>query len=127
MTEGRHVHHVGVTRIDSDRSDLLRLLEPHVLPRASAVSGFVNSVARRGVAPDAGLAHSGVDHVGIGLGYRDSAHRAGSELSVGDRDPGEAAVRGFPNPAAGAAEVVSLRLRGGTGHGKHAASAERSN
>src|SRR5437016_606306 len=80
----------------------------------------------RGVAADASLSHAGVDHVGVGIGYRDGADTAGFELPVGDWDPGIAAVRGLEDSAADAAEVVDIGLGRDAGDGYGTATAKGS-
>ena len=78
----------------------------------------------RGIAADVRLAHADIDDVGVGFGNSDGAHRSGLELAVGDRHPVHAAIDGFPDSAAGGAEVVDIGLRGDARDSHHAAAAE---
>ena len=89
---------VRIARIDEHFADLLGIFESDVLPGAAGVGGFVDSVAWRRVAADAGFAHARIDKVGIGFGDGDRADIAVGELAVGDGDPGRAAVGGLKNP-----------------------------
>ncbi len=108
------------------RADRLAVLQSHVAPRLAAVDRLINAVAVRSVAAHAGFAHAGVDHVGVGIGHGNRAHGAGLQLPVGNRQPRAAAIGGFPNASAHAAEVVNVGLRRHAGYGHHAAATVRS-
>ena len=95
--------------MDADPRDRLRLLQADVRPRLAGVGGLVDAVALDDVAAQLGLAHPGVDDVGIRRRDRDGADRRGLDLLVGDRPPRQAAVGRLPDAAAGRAEVVLER------------------
>src|SRR6478609_3456268 len=94
--------------MDDDAADVLRLLEPHELPRLAAVGGLVDP-------------HSGFDGVSrillagarpdlVRVGWRDSerAHRDDA-LIVEDRSERRPGVGGLPDPTAGGRDVERLR------------------
>ncbi len=122
----RHVDDVGILRVDPDRTDVIAILQPHVLPRAPRIHRFVDPVAMRRIPAHARLAHSRVHHVRIGIGHRDRTHRPRLELPVRHRNPRESAVGGLKDPAAHRAEIIHVRLRCDAGHGHGAPSPERS-
>ncbi len=104
------IDEVRVLRMNSHARDLVRVLQTDVLPGLPAVGGLVDAVAVRDVAADGRLPHPGVDHVGVGLGDADRADRPGLEVLVRHRRPVRPAVRGLPDAASGASEVVNQRL-----------------
>ena len=115
----------GILRVDGDPADLSRVGEADVLPRAAGIDRLVDAVAVREVAAEAGLAHADVDHARVRRRDRDGADRAGLHVAVGDRAPGDAAIVGLPDAAAGGAHVVDVRLTGNAGHRGDAAAAVR--
>ena len=106
VAERRNVDQVGIGGVHANARDRLRIGEAHVLPGLAGVDGFVHAVALHDVAAQFGFAHADVDHVGIGFGDRHGADRRALQLTVGDRAPGQAAIGGLPQTAAGGAEVV---------------------
>ncbi len=122
VPQRRDVDDVVVARVDADAADLLRGVEPHVLPRLAGVGALPHAVAVGHVAADRRLAAADVHDVGIALAHRDRADRAAEE-SVAHRLGGVAAVRGFPDAAAGGAHVVLVGPRHRAGHSRHAAGA----
>ena len=101
---------------------------PTFVPGAPAVGGPVNAVRLCGPLESrhrhARLAHAHVDHVGVGVGHCQGAHRRGLEVSVRDILPVCAAVLGLPDPP-DTAHVEDRRLSGVAGRGHTAASLER--
>ena len=126
MAQCGHENDIRVTRIHDDRADLLGLFEADVFPGAAGVSGFINAIAGGRVAADASLAHAGVDDIGIGFGDGERADGTGCDLTIGDREPVESTVSGFPDAASGGAEIVGLRQGRNAGDGDGAASTEGS-
>ena len=126
VPERRHVDDVGILRMHAHRADVVAVLEADIAPGAAGIHALVDAVAVRRVAAHAGFAHAGVDDIGVGIGHRQRAHRAGLELAVGDRKPGQPAIGGLEHAAAHRAEVVGVGLRGNAGHRHRAAAAERS-
>src|SRR5262249_13289097 len=82
-----------------------------VLPGLAAVGGAVDAVARLHVAADVRLARADVDDVGVGRGHGDGAE-GGNGLVVEDGLPGQAAVGGLPQAAAGCGGDVGVRVAG---------------
>jgi len=74
---------VRIVRINKDGGDLLRLVEPQVLPGLAGVHRLVDAVPF--VDPAAGnqVPHADVDDVGVRLGHRDvvdaAAHTGGAD------------------------------------------------
>jgi hypothetical protein len=116
VAERGHVRHVRVARIEHDARDLLRLLEPDVLPRLAGVGGLPHSVAVRHVAANRILAAADPDYIGILLVDGNGADAA-AEVGVAHRYGGLAAVGGFPDTTARGAEVVLSWTRDRTGNG----------
>src|SRR4029078_1307225 len=99
---------VGIRRMDDDAADVLRLLEPHELPRLAAVRGFIDPhpgfdggprIFVAGALPDLGR-----------VGWRDSEppHRDDA-LIVEDRSERRPGVGGLPDPTAGGRDIKGLR------------------
>ena len=65
MAEGRDVDEVGVSRIDEDAPDLLRVAQADVRPGPPAVGGLVHPVALRDVGAHVGFAGADVDHLRV--------------------------------------------------------------
>ena len=126
VAEGGDEDDVGIGRVDGDASDLLRLDESHGCPGLPRIARLVDAVTLGEVASHAGLAHAGVDDVGVRLGDGERADRAGPEVAVRHRQPGDAAVLGLPDTAARGAEVVDVGLAGDAGDGGDATAAVRS-
>ena len=124
VAEGGHVHEIGVRGMDSDPRDVPRVLQAHVLPRLPSVGGPVHAVAVGHVAADAGLAGTGVDHVGVGLANGQRAHRRGVEIVVADGLPVGAAVGRLPDAAPDGAEVEDHWVAG-VARGGHDTAAPR--
>ena len=81
VAESRNKNDVGIRGMNDQRTDVTRVFEADVGPRLAAVGGFVDAVAKRNVAADAGFAGADVNDVGIGIGNVDGADR-GNRLLV---------------------------------------------
>jgi len=115
VAEGADVDDVGVLGVNAGAGDLAGIGETEVGPSAAGVDELVDAIAMGSVAADGLFAHAGVDDIGIGLGDGERADGAGFEEGVGDGGPGGASVGGFPNAAAGRAEIVCVGLGGAAG------------
>src|SRR5579862_4342761 len=91
--------------MNSHAGDAARLFEAGIGPGAARVAGFVDSIAVGSVAADAGFAHPGINDVGIRRRHRDRSDGSGIYESIRDVAPAYAAVFGFPDSAAGGAEI----------------------
>ena len=105
VSQGRHVHQVRVGGVYPHPGDVPGSGKAHVGPGLAAVSGPVHPVPIGHVPADAGLPHAGVNHVGVGWGDGDGAHRGGFEVTIGNVFPIGPAVSGLPYPAGARAEV----------------------
>ena len=108
VAQCRHVDEVGVVRMHADAADVPRVAEPQVTPGLAAVGRPVDAVAVRQVAPDGGLARTDVQHIRVGVGYREGAHRGGVEEAVGHVLPVRARVVGLPHAADARPEVEDV-------------------
>ena len=117
LAERSHPHHVGVGRVHPNPADGPRGLEPDGGEGLAPVRRLVHAVALDDVAPQLHLAESDVDDVGIGRRDGHGADRGRLELPIADRRPGEPAIGGLPQTAAGRPEVVLLRTRHAARHG----------
>ena len=106
MSERRDINDVGIGGVHANARDRLCIRQAQVPPGLAAVGGLVDAVALGDAAAELGLAHANVNDVRVGFRYGHRAHRGAGHLPVGDREPGVAAVRGLPEPAAGGPEVV---------------------
>ena len=94
-------------------------------PGLSRVLGFVDAVAgMQRVGAGGVFAHAGIDNVWVGFRHSDRSDGTGRDLPVGDGEPGESTVGGFPDAASGRAEIINLGLRRNAGDGGGASSAE---
>jgi hypothetical protein len=123
MAEGGDVDDVRIARVDADLRDRVRLGEPNVRPGLAGVDRLVDAIPLHDVPADAGLAHAGVDDVGVGLRDRQRADGAGAKLAVGDGIPGGPAVEGLPDTPTHRAEVVLEGPRRAAGDGDRTAAA----
>ena len=119
VSQGRHVHQVRVGGVYPYPSNVPRIGQAHVGPGPAAVSGPVHPVPVGHVPADAGLPHAGVNHVGVGTGDGDGAHRGGVEVTVGNILPIGTAVGGLPYPAGARAEVKHEGIDGVAGYRHH--------
>ncbi len=71
----RHVHHVGISRMNHNASDVMGRAQPHVLPGLSAVQRLVRAVAPRRTLPVVRLARSDPHDRGVGRRNRNVANR----------------------------------------------------
>src|SRR5207244_9617673 len=96
---GRDHHEVGIARIDQDRWDLPGGVEAEMLPRLAGVDRLVDAVAFVDAAARDQVAHTDVDHVGVGGSDFDGADRGRCRDRVEDRGPDFAGAGGFPDAA----------------------------
>jgi hypothetical protein len=114
---------VGVCGVDDDVADVAGIFESDVAPGFAGVGGFVDAIAERNIAADAGFTGAGVEYVGIGVRYGNAAD-GGDALLVKEGIPGEPAVRCFPDAAADRAEIIGIGLAGHACDGDDTAAAE---
>ena len=120
VAQRRHVHEVRVAGVNAHTRYVPAVGQPNVPPRLAPVRGLVHAVARGDVVPDAGLAHSGVDDVGVRVGDGDSPHGGGLEEAVRDVLPVGAAVVGLPDAPVARPEVEGHGVVGVAGGGNGA-------
>src|SRR5213078_421636 len=92
---------VRVRGADDDRADVVRIAQTDVDPRLATVGRLVDAVAARF------LAGAGVQNLRVRRRDRQRADRSDASL-VEDRRPGLSGVAGFPDAAAGRAEVIGV-------------------
>ena len=112
MAQRCHVDQVRVLRVDADHADLLRVLQTDVRPGLACVQRLVNAVAVRGIAADRALACAHINHVVVGVRYRNRSDGTEVDVPVGDRLPNVPAVRRLEDAATGSAEVEDQRFAG---------------
>ena len=126
MTERRDVGGVGIVGMHEDITDMARGGKADICPGASAVSGLIHAVTMRDIAADRRFARTGIDHIGIGGGNGERAHRSRLKEPVRDIGPVGAAVCGLPDPACRPAKVECRYVRGMTGNRDHTPTPVRS-
>src|SRR4051794_37312604 len=109
MAERGYENYILVSRIDNECSDLMRVLQPYVLPGFPAVDGFENTGAVGRIAADRSLACADIYHVVIGRRHREGADRR-NRCFIEKRHPICPAVSRLPNPAGHRAEIICVRL-----------------
>ena len=108
VAERRDQHVTGIARVDQDRADVARCLEPDVRPGLAAVGCLVDAVAGADIVARGDLAGADVDRVRL-------ARRDGERTDVRGRHrvehrmPGRAGVGRLPHAAAGSAEIIRVR------------------
>src|SRR5260370_42622770 len=78
VPQSADINNIWVLRIDRNSADLARVLQADVLPRRTAVRGFVDAVTGREVFANVVLATPGINTFRIGGGHgmrADRAHR----------------------------------------------------
>jgi hypothetical protein len=123
VAQGGDVHQVWILWVHMDAADLTGIAQAHVGPAIAGVGRSVDADSRRHIAPRAGRAGAGVDHIGVGGRHRQGADRAHLELFVGDVRPAQPGVGGLPHAAAGGAHVERVEVARHPGHGGHPAAA----
>ncbi len=58
---GRDENDIGIVRINGNAADMARGVEADVLPRAAAVSGFINAIAIGKIGAEIGFAGADID------------------------------------------------------------------
>src|SRR4030081_3914665 len=76
VPQNAHINDGRILWIDRNPADLARVLQADVLPRRTAVSGFVDTVAGREVFANVGLAGSGINNFRVGGSHGKCADRA---------------------------------------------------
>ncbi len=94
------VDDLGVARVDEDLGDVLRRLEPHVLPGSTAVLRTVDAVAVAHAALAVVFPRAHPDHAGV-LGVEGQAPDGVGAFLFEDRRPGGSGVDGLPHAARG--------------------------
>src|SRR5579864_4325190 len=126
MSKRRHKDYVRIVGVDDDRADMLRVLQPEVLPRESTVGGFVHAITVGDVAANASLARADIDHIVIRA--RDIERADGTDrILVKEGLPVIAAIGRLPHSTSNRSEVVNIRLARNAFDSQHASSAKRSN
>ena len=108
--EGCHVCDIRVRGMNHDASDVLRLLEAHVLERPSCVRALVDAAAPGRRLPVVGLARAHIQDRRVGGGEGQVADR-GIVLVGEDGLEGRAAVRGLENARRSHPHVERQRIR----------------
>jgi hypothetical protein len=103
------IHHVGVTRVDLDGTNVLRPLQSHAPPRRAGVRGLVYAVAEVRAALAVVLAGAEPEHVGV-AGVDDDAAEVVRAAFVEDRRERQAAVRRLPHATEGRCDVPGARV-----------------
>ena len=124
MAQGGDVCRVRVLGMDANASYLSRVLQAHVGPGLSAVSGLVNAVTVGGIGPQAGLAGASVDHVGVRIGDSDGSYSRGIEEAVGYVLPVGPAVVGLPYAPSGGTMIEDQGVDRVSGDGYASAAPE---
>ena len=125
MAERCDVRDIRVFRMDEHASDGTGVLEADIFPGFASVDRFVDAVAMGNISADTGLSSAHVNHIRIGRRDGDTANGRGL-LVVKDGLPSHGAIRGFPDPAAGRAKIVSVGIARNSGSGERASTAEGS-
>ena len=123
MSDGRDINQLGIARIDPYPPNLAGVAQADVLPGATPIRGFVHAISVREIRAQAGFAHAHVDNVRIGFGDRDRTYRAGVEVAIRNRRPGEPRVHRLPYASASGTHVVNQGIIRQTGDGGRAAAA----
>ncbi len=121
----RDQHQVRILRIDEDRRDLLRFVEPQVLPRLAGVDGLVHPVPLIDAAAGDEITHADVNDVGIG---RRDLHRSDRRCllhGIEDRIPRRAGARRLPHAAKRKPDIERAGLADHSADGRDASAAER--
>src|SRR5882724_4733394 len=103
--------------MNANSRDSISVPESHVSPRLACVGRLIHAVTLHDVAAEFGLAHADVDNIWVGFAYCNGSNGRAFDLTVGNRLPGEAAIVGLPQTAAGGAEVVFERSGSAAGAG----------
>ena len=104
-----------IVGMDGDGTDLSGVPKPDVFPALAGVRRAVDAVTHRDVPARTHGPGAHIDHIPIGGGDGDGAHRAHPEEAIADIRPVVAGVAGLEHPAAGAAEVIGQRIAGHPG------------
>src|SRR6185312_12114556 len=123
-SHGRDEYDIGILRINGNAADMARRVETDVLPRLSAVSGFINAIAIRQVGTEIGFTGAYIDDRRIRLRHGNRANRRNG-LAVKGRLPGDAAIRGLPHATAYTTEIVNVWLAFNSSHGNGASTTVR--
>ena len=105
----RNIDKIGIVGMHHHVGDVAGLFQAHVFPGFPGIGGFVYAIAVGG--HDAAyrvLAHAHVNDIGIGIGNRNIAYRAGFKLAIGDVAPVEASVFGFPQTTSRIPAIVQV-------------------
>src|SRR4029079_643982 len=108
-SDGRYVDDLGVARIDQDVLDVLRILQPHPLPRLAGVGRLVDAVPERDAALVVVFTRPQPHNVRVpGIDFH-GAQGVG-RIVVEDRRERGAAVFGLEQAARGAGDIPDVRV-----------------
>ena len=127
MAQSRNEDNVGVVGVNADAPNVMGVAQTGIVPGLAAVAGLINAVTVRNVQTDGRFAGAGVDHIGVGRGYRQRADGRTGEKTVGDVLPIDAAVNRFPNAAGASAKIKCHGVGGMASHCDHPPAARRAN
>ncbi len=105
----RHEHDIRVPRVDRDHADVLRLLEPELVPVLAAVAGAVHPVAEGHRTLRVVLTRPDPHDLRVARLHRQAADRIGP-LPIEHRRPGRTRVPGHPDPARRRRRPEPLRM-----------------
>ena len=125
VAEGSDIDDVGVGRVDQHAADMLGVLQADIAPGQAGIGALIDAVAIGHVEPDGGLAHAGIDHVGVRARHRDRTNSRGLQEAVGDAAPVEPAITGLPDAAGTGAEIEGHLVVEVAGHRHHTPATRR--
>src|SRR6266568_8658572 len=114
MTQGRHQNDIRVVRSHNQLSDGAGIAQADIFPGLATSKCLVDSVSMGDIATQTGFTRPHVDDIRIRGSDRETSDRR-CPLFVKDRTPGECTIGGFPDAAAGRAEVVGGGVSGDAG------------
>jgi len=128
MPQRCHESDVRVLGMNNNAADGAGVAQANERPGLARVDGFIYAVSVNNVAADAGLACAGIDHIRIGRRNGNGADgRRHVFHFVGHGTPGQPSVRGLPDAATHAAEIISVRVADNATDSQHASATEGPN
>ena len=115
VTDRRNVHDIGVARVDQYLPDVVRVREPHVLPRFTGVNGLEHTGSRIGAAGHEHFTSGDPDDVRVRLRHSHVADRE-RRLLLEDRRPRRAVVYRLPEIPRSHSDIKRGGLTGGYGY-----------
>ena len=124
MTQCGNICDVRVVGMNTDLPNMSGLIKTQMNPAFAAIGRLIDTITKRNVDANRGLAGTRVNHIRITVRNRKRTDGGTCQIPIRDAFPVGATIRGFPDASGAGAKVKRHRVRGIAGH-RHDSTAPR--